>query len=347
MNKRQLSNTDIQVSEICLGTMTWGEQNTQEEAFSQMDYALERGINFFDTAEMYPVPPREETQGSTETIIGNWLAKTGNRDKIILASKVAGRSNRNAGLGHVRGGPRLNAEQIREAIEGSLQRLQTDYLDLYQVHWPERSANYFGQLGYRPSDNLGIPIQETLETLAALVKAGKVRHIGISNETPWGFMEYCRLADKYDLPKIVSVQNPYNLLNRSYEVGLAEMSIRESIGLLAYSPLAFGVLSGKYLQGQRPEGTRITLFDRFVRYQNPYVEAATQAYVDLAREHNLDPVAMALAFVTSRKFVTSNIIGATTMKQLKANIDSVELSLADEVLAGIDKIHHQYCNPAP
>lgn len=347
MKTRQLGNTDIQVSEICLGTMTWGEQNTQDQAFSQMDYALERGINFFDTAEMYPVPPRAETQGSTETILGNWLAKTGNRDKIVLASKVAGRSSRNAGLGHLRGGPRLSAEHIREAIEDSLRRLQTDYLDLYQIHWPERSANYFGQLGYRPSDNLGVPIQETLETLAELVKAGKVRHIGLSNETPWGFMEYCRLADRYELPRIVSVQNPYNLLNRSYEVGLAEMSIRENAGLLAYSPLAFGVLSGKYLQGQRPEGARMTLFERFVRYENPQAEAATQAYVDLARAHGLDPVAMALAFVTSREFVTSNIIGATTMGQLEANIASAELALPDEVVEGINKIHQQYSNPAP
>ncbi|MCW8194320.1 NADP(H)-dependent aldo-keto reductase [Proteobacteria bacterium 005FR1] len=347
MKKRPLGNTDIQVSEICLGTMTWGEQNTQDEAFSQMDYALERGINFFDAAEMYPVPPRAETQGSTETIIGNWLAKTGNRDKIIVASKVAGRSSRNAGMGHIRGGPRLSAEHVREAIEGSLRRLQTDYLDLYQVHWPERSANFFGQLGYRPSDNHGIPIQETLEALGELVKAGKVRHIGISNETPWGFMEYCRLADKYDLPRIVSVQNPYNLLNRTYEVGLAEMSIRENIGLLAYSPLAFGVLSGKYLNGRRPAGARITLFDRFVRYQNPQAEAATEAYVNLAREHGVDPVAMALAFVTSRQFVTSNIIGATTMEQLKENIDSAEVTLSEELLEGIEKIHKQYSNPAP
>lgn len=347
MNKRQLGNTDIQVSEICLGTMTWGQQNTQDEAFSQMDYALERGVNFFDTAEMYPVPPRAETQGSTETYIGNWLAKTGNRDKIILASKVAGRGSANAGMGHVRGGPRLNREHIREAIDGSLRRLQTDYLDLYQVHWPERATNFFGQLGYRPSENLGIPIQETLEVLAELVKEGKVRYIGLSNETPWGFMEYCRLADRYDLPRIVSVQNPYNLLNRSYEVGLAEMSVRENIGLLAYSPLAFGVLSGKYLGGQRPEGARITLFDRFVRYQNPYAEAATEAYVNLAREHGLDPVALALAFVTSRKFVSSNIVGATTIEQLKENIDSADVTLPEDVLKGIEKIHKQYSNPAP
>lgn len=347
MKKRQLGNTDIQVSEICLGTMTWGQQNTQDEAFSQMDYALERGINFIDTAEMYPVPPRAETQGSTETYIGNWLARTGNRDKIILASKVAGRGTQNTGMDHLRGGPRLDAQHIRQALEDSLRRLQIDYLDLYQVHWPERSTNYFGRLGYRHSSDTGIPIQETLEALGELVKEGKVRHIGISNETPWGFMEYCRLADQNHLPRIVSVQNPYNLLNRTYEVGLAEMSIRENIGLLAYSPLAFGVLTGKYLNGQRPAGARITLFERFVRYQNPQAQAAAEAYVKLAHEHHMDPATMALAFVNSREFVTSNIIGATSLEQLKVDIDSAEATLSDELLRGIEAIHRQYSNPAP
>ncbi|BFM14980.1 NADP(H)-dependent aldo-keto reductase [Maricurvus nonylphenolicus] len=347
MEYRQLGNTDLKVSAICLGTMTWGQQNTQDEAFEQMDYARDNGINFFDTAEMYPVPPRPETQGSTETCIGNWLAARGGREDLILASKVTGRGSSNAGMGHVRNGPRLSRDHIREAIAGSLERLQTDYLDLYQVHWPERQTNFFGQLGYRHSDNDGIAIRETLEALAELVTEGKVRYIGLSNETPWGLMEYLRLAREYDLPAVVSVQNPYSLVNRTYEVGLAEMSIREKAGLLAYSPLAFGVLSGKYLNGQRPEKGRITLFERFTRYTNERTEAATQAYVDLAREHGLDPSQMALAFVTGQPFVTSNIIGATTMEQLKINIDSANVQLSEEVLKGIEAIHRANPNPAP
>ncbi len=347
MEYRQLGNTDIKVSAICLGTMTWGEQNTQDQAFEQMDYARAQGINFFDTAEMYPVAPREETQGSTETIIGNWLAARGGRDELVLASKVTGRSANNSGLGYLRQGPRLNRDHIQRAIAGSLERLQSDYLDLYQVHWPERQTNFFGQLGYRDGGDDGIEIRETLEALAELVEQGLVKSIGLSNETPWGLMEYLRLAREYNLPTVASVQNPYNLLNRTYEVGLAEMSIREQVGLLAYSPLAFGVLSGKYLNGQRPAGARITLFDRFTRYTNPEVEAATQAYVDLARENDLDPAQMALAFVTQQPFVTSNIIGATTMEQLQADIASHELVLSKDVLKGIEAIHRRNSNPAP
>ena len=347
MKKHRLGTTDIEVSEICLGTMTWGQQNTAEQAFAQMDYAIERGVNFFDAAEMYPVPPREETQGATETIIGQWFAKTGKRDKVILASKVAGRGSRHTGFGYLRGGPRLSRAHIMEAIDGSLKRLQTDYIDLYQVHWPERVTNFFGQFGYTHSDNSGIPIQETLEALAEVVAAGKAKYIGISNETPWGMMEYLRLSKELNLPRVVSIQNPYNLLNRSFEVGLAEMSMRENVGLLAYSPLAFGVLSGKYIGGQRPANTRITSFERFVRYSNPHAEAATEAYVKLAQQHDLNPAQMALAFVNSREFLTSNIIGATTMEQLITNIDSVDVQLSDEVIAGIDAINHQFRIPAP
>lgn len=347
MEYRPLGKTGLQVSAIALGTMTWGQQNTEAQAFEQMDYALERGINFFDTAEMYPVPPRAETQGRTESFIGNWLAQSGARDKIILASKVAGRGDNNPGVQHVRGGPRLNKEHIQRAIECSLQRLQTDYLDLYQLHWPERDANFFGQQDYRHGNDDGVSPHETLEALAELVQQGKVRHIGLSNETAWGVMHYLSLAKEFDLPLVASVQNPYSLVNRTYEVGLAEVSMREQVGLLAYSPLAFGVLSGKYLNGQRPEGARITLFDRFTRYTNARTEAAVGEYVALAHKFDLDPAQMALAFVTGREFVTSNIIGATTMEQLKANIDSFELVLDQAVLDEIEQIHRNSPNPAP
>ncbi|MCV6626351.1 MAG: NADP(H)-dependent aldo-keto reductase [Cellvibrionaceae bacterium] len=347
MEYRQLGNTDLQVSLICLGTMTWGQQNTEAEGFEQMDYAFEQGINFIDTAEMYPVPPRPETQGATETIVGNWLKARGLRDKIVLASKVAGRGDNNPGMEHVRGGPRLSAEHIALACEDSLKRLQTDMIDLYQVHWPERATNFFGQLTYRHRETGEIDIRETLEALAKLVEQGKVRYIGLSNETPWGLMEYLRLAREYNLPGVVSVQNPYSLLNRSYEVGLAEMSMREQVGLLAYSPLAFGVLSGKYLNGQRPEGARLSLFERFSRYTNPQAEAATEQYVALAREQGLDPAQMALAFVNQQPFVASNIIGATSMEQLKANIASVELTLSKEQLKAIDELHQRQPFPAP
>ena len=327
MHHRPLGNTDIQVSLICLGTMTYGEQNTQAEAFEQLDYALDHGVNFIDVAEMYPIPPKPETLGESERCIGAWLKHSGKRDQIVLASKVSGRGDRNAGLDHVRGGPRLTREHILQAIDGSLARLQTDYLDLYQVHWPERITNFFGQLGYRHRNDDGVAIEETLSTLGELVTAGKIRHIGISNETPWGVMEYLRLAKEKGLPRPVSIQNPYNLLNRSFEVGLAEMAIREQIGLLAYSPLAFGVLSGKYLGGARPEGSRLARFQRFSRYDGENVEAATKAYVDLARDAGLDPAQMALAHVNAQQFTTASVIGATTMAQLKSNIASAEITL--------------------
>lgn len=347
MEYRPLGNTDVNVSVITLGTMTWGEQNTEAEAHEQIDYALDQGINFIDVAEMYPVPPRPETQGLTEQYLGTWLASRGRREDVVLATKVTGRSSRNSGLGHIRDGARLNRAQIHEAIDGSLRRLQTDYVDLYQIHWPERSTNFFGQLGYTHGDDDGVPIEETLSALAELVAAGKVRAIGLSNDTPWGVAEFLRLSREMDLPRVVSIQNPYNLLNRTFEVGLAEMAIREAVGLLAYSPLAFGVLSGKYLGGARPEGARITLYKRFSRYTNERAQDATEAYVKLAREHGLDPAQMALAFVNSRPFVTGNIIGATSMEQLRCNIDSAGLQLSDEQLQAIDAIHHGNPNPAP
>ncbi len=347
MDTRELGGTGIKVSALCLGSMTWGEQNNQDEGFAQMDMACDRGITFFDTAEMYAVPATAKTYGSTETIIGNWFrARPGMRQKIVLASKVCGRAD---WLPHVRDGkPLLNRKHIEEAINGSLARLQTDYLDLYQLHWPDRNTNYFGKLGYQHDQNeTATPIEETLAVLADLVKAGKIRHVGISNETPWGTMRYLAAAQAQGLPRIASIQNPYNLLNRSFEIGLAEISHRERVGLLAYSPLAFGALSGKYLNGARPEGARITLFKRFSRYTNPQAEAATAKYIALAKNYGIDPVQMALQFVTTRPFLTSNIIGATSIAQLKTNLDSVNVSLNDEILKSIEKIHTGQPNPAP
>lgn len=344
MQYRQLGRTDLNVSLIGLGTMTWGEQNTETEAFAQLDYALAQGINLIDAAEMYPVPPRAETQGATETIIGNWLKTRGCRDRVILASKVTGRSE---AMDHIRGGPRLDRASVLAACDASLKRLQTDYIDLYQVHWPDRATNFFGQLGYvSPEADDSIAISETLGALQELIQAGKVRHVGISNETPWGLSEYLRLS-REGLPRVASVQNPYSLLNRSYEVGLAEFDDREDIGLLAYSPLAFGVLSGKYLGGNKPADARLTLFSRFSRYTNPRAEQATARYVDIAREAGLDPAQMALAYVNSRSFVRSNLIGATSMDQLRSNIDSVSLELSPDVLTAIEQVHADNPNPAP
>lgn len=348
MEYRKLGDTDLDVSLICLGTMTWGEQNSLEEAHEQLDYALAQGVNFIDTAEMYPVPPRAETQGRTEAYIGEWLARRGNRERVVLATKVSGRSDAQGDWRHLRGGPRLSREHIHQAVRDSLRRLQTDYIDLYQVHWPERTTNFFGQLGYRhrQQDDL-VPIGETLEALTELVREGLVRHIGVSNETPWGVMQYLCEAERRGLARIVGIQNPYNLLNRSFEVGLAEMAIRERVGLLAYSPLAMAMLTGKYAGGARPPGARLTRFERFQRYSGPQAVAASEAYVALARRHGLDPGTMALAFVNSREFVTSNIIGATRMDQLAANIASVSVTLPAEVLEEVEAVHRQYCNPAP
>ncbi len=346
MEYRQLGKTDLQVSALCLGTMTFGEQNTQDEAFGQLDHAIASGINFIDTAELYPVPGKAETMGRTEQQIGNWLASRGNREQVIVASKVVGRAD---WMDYIRGaGNCLSRENIRSAIEGSLRRLQTDYIDLYQLHWPDRPANYFGQLGYKyPQQEKGVPVAETLGALGELVSEGKVRHVGVSNETPWGVAEYLRLSREQGLPRIQSIQNPYSLLNRIFEVGLAEFSHREAVGLLAYSPMAFGVLSGKYLNGAMPEGSRLSLFSHFDRYSNPRAVAATESYVGLAREWGIDPAQMALAYVTSRPFVTSNIIGATSMQQLESNIASLGILLDKELLKAIDGIHEQHPNPSP
>lgn len=343
MQYRALGTTGLKLSVIGLGTMTWGEQNTEADAHAQLDLALDAGVNFVDTAEMYPVPPRDETQGRTEQYIGSWLRKTGRRRDIVLATKVIGPGM----FPYLRGGPRLDRTQVIAACEASLGRLQTEVIDLYQVHWPQRPTNYFGKLGYEPREAEGPAIEETLEALDTLVRQGKVRHVGISNETPWGLAEYLRLHRERGLPRIQSVQNPYNLLNRSYEVGLAEFAHREHVGLLAYSPLAFGMLSGKYLDGARPPRARLTLFSRFSRYNGEQGVAATAAYVALARAHGLDPAQMALAYVNSRPFVVSNIVGATTLAQLRSNLGSAALSLSEAVLQGIEQIHARHTIPCP
>ena len=349
MNFKALGQSGIQVPEICLGTMTFGEQNNQQEAFEQLSYALDQGLYFWDTAEMYPVPPKPETQGSTEQIIGNWIAKHGQRDKLFLASKIAGPSQ---GGSHIRDGQtRFIASEIQSALDGSLKRLQTDYIDLYQLHWPQRPTNFFGTLGYNNEqahfNHNMTPLVETLEALSAEVKKGRIRHIGLSNETPWGTMKFLQLSKELGLEKIVSVQNPYSLLNRTYEIGMSEIAHHEGIGLLAYSPLAFGYLTGKYLHGARPEEGRITKFSRFTRYSNPQSDWATEQYALLAEKHGLTLTQLALAFIKHQFFVTSTIIGATTIQQLKENIQAFDVDLSEEVLQGIEIIHRQQPNPAP
>lgn len=343
MQYSKLGNSELEVSKICLGTMTYGEQNTEAEAHKQLDLAIEGGINFIDTAEMYPVPPRQETQGATEAFIGNWLSQNSIRSRVILATKVAGPGM----MDYLRGGAQLTRAHLQQALEASLRRLRTDYIDLYQVHWPARKTNFFGHLGYQYDESNSTPIEETLAVLAEFVQAGKVRYIGISNETPWGAMQYLNLAREHQLPRIVSIQNPYSLLNRSFEVGLAEISHREKIDLLAYSPLGFGVLTGKYLQDARPAGARLTLYKDYTRYSTKQAAEAVKKYVKLAQQHGLSATQMALAYVNSRPFTGANIIGATSIAQLKENLDSINLQLEDDVIAAIEEIHQEIPNPSP
>ncbi|MEQ1448380.1 NADP(H)-dependent aldo-keto reductase [Acinetobacter lwoffii] len=349
MQFRTLADTGILLPEICLGTMTFGEQNTQEQAFQQLDYALDQGLYFWDTAEMYPVPPKPETQGATERIIGNWIAARGGRDKLFLASKIAGPSQ---GGSHIRDGKtRFVADEISAAIDQSLSRLQTDYIDLYQLHWPQRPTNFFGKLGYgnaEAAENRAVTdLEETLTALQDEIKKGRIRYIGLSNETPWGTMKFLHLAEKLGFSKFVSVQNPYNLLNRTYEIGMSEIAQYENVGLLAYSPLAFGYLTGKFRHGARPANARVTLFSRFSRYSNPQSEWATEQYAQLAEQHGLSLTQLALAFIKQQFFVTSTIIGATNLDQLKENIQAFEIDLSEEILKGIEDIHRRQPNPAP
>lgn len=346
MQFRKLGYTEIDVSVICLGTMTWGQQNSEADAHQQLDMAIAANVNFIDTAEMYPVPPMEQTYTRTEQYIGSWLRQRGNRHKIILASKIAGRAE---WLPYIRDGKNcFNRKNIEAALNASLKRLNTDYIDLYQLHWPDRHTNIFGQrdFDYNPTDK-PVPVEETLQIMADIIETGKVRHFGLSNETPWGAMTFIKHAEQLSLPKPVSIQNAYNLLNRDFESGLSEISHYESIGLLAYSPLGFGVLSGKYLNGVHPQDTRLTLFERFNRYSSDIGQRATQAYVDIARRHGLDPAQMALAYVNSRPFVTSNIIGATSLEQLSTNIASIKIELSQEILDDIESVQQSIPNPCP
>ena len=345
MKYKNLGNTDLKVSLICLGTMTWGEQNTQEEGFEQMDYSVNNGINFFDTAELYAIPPKAKTYGKTEEIIGNWFTKRKNRKKIILASKIAG-----PGLSWIRGGGSQYSEKgIESALNDSLKRLKTDYIDLYQLHWPERSTNTFGRREYTINKNEGDwnDFENILQALQKFIKSGKIRHIGLSNETPYGLSKYLELSKHKNLPRMMSVQNPYSLVNRTYEIGMSEISIREKCGLLVYYPLASGALSGKYRDGQMPKNARITLFKGWERMINPLAMKAYDEYFKLAKEANITMVQLAQAFVNSRPFVTSNIIGATTMDQLKENIGSINIELTEEILEKINIIHNNNPNPAP
>ncbi|MBH0005079.1 aldo/keto reductase [Psychrobacter sp. SWN149] len=346
MQYNMLPQLDEKVSKICLGTMTWGQQNTEAQAHEQMDMALSEGVNFWDTAEMYPSPPDKDKQGDTERFMGTWFNKTKQRDKVILASKISP-------MGFLRDGQtRFNAEHISGAIDDNLKRLQTDYIDIYQLHWPERQTNFFSQLGYteemasQPLEDL-TPFLETIQALNDEIKKGRIRSYGLSNDTAWGLMRYLWEADKNGLIPPVTVQNPYSLLNRLYEINMAEIAHRENVGLLAYSPLGFGVLSGKYLDGKRPTGARLTMYDRFARYTNEEAISATEQYAKIAADAGLDMAQMSLAFVNSRHFVTSNIIGATTLEQLKSNIDSVNVTLTADVLEAIEAVHTQHPNPSP
>ncbi|WP_115460981.1 aldo/keto reductase [Winogradskyella aurantiaca] len=345
MKYTTLPNTDIEVSKICLGTMTWGNQNTQDEGFAQMDLALDMGVNFFDVAELYPVPATAATYADTERIIGNWFAKTGNRDKVILATKIAGPGDYTA---HIRT-TGFSKEALHEAVDNSLKRLQTDYIDLYQLHWPERQTNTFGMRDYKhnPNDPWTDNFNEILQTLEEIIKSGKVRQVGLSNEKAWGTMRYLEESKTNALPRMITIQNSYSLLNRTFEGDLAEVAARENIGLLAYSPMAFGVLSGKYIKGTAADNARLKLFPRFARYSGDNSTEATKRYLAIAEKHGMTLAQMSLAFVTGRPFVTSNIIGATNLDQLKENIDSIAIDLSPEVLAEINAVHADIPNPAP
>ena len=344
MNYKKLGNTDINVSTICLGTMTWGEQNTQNEAFEQMDYSLDNGVNFWDTAELYAVPPKAETYGHTETIIGNWFEKTKKRKDIILASKVGGPSRK-----YMRNGENsFTGKNLENALHGSLKRLKTDYIDLYQLHWPERNVNNFGRLGYEHKENDWNKFEDVLENLKKFIEQGKIRYVGLSNETPWGVMNYLQLAKDKDLPRMMSIQNPYSLLNRSYEVGLAEVSIRENIGCLSYSPLASGYLTGKYRNKKFPKGSRMERdFDFWTRYRKPNMEEAVEDYYKISQKFDLDMSQMSIKFCEVQDFMTSVIIGATTMEQLKTNVESVKVNLDSEVIKEINNVQKKYPNPCP
>ena len=344
MNYKKLGNTDINVSTICLGTMTWGEQNTQSEAFEQMNYSLENGVNFWDTAELYAVPPKAETYGHTETIIGNWFEEKKKRKDIILASKVGGPSRK-----YMRNGENsFTGKNLEDALHGSLKRLKTDYIDLYQLHWPERNVNNFGKLGYEHKENDWNKFEDVLENLKKFIEQGKIRYVGLSNETPWGVMNYLQLAKDKALPRMMAIQNPYSLLNRSYEVGLAEVSIRENIGCLAYSPLASGYLSGKYRNKQFPKGSRMERdFDFWTRYRKPNMENAVEDYYKISQKYDLDMSQMSIKFCEVQDFMTSVIIGATTMEQLKTNVESVKVNLDSEVIKEINNVQKKYPNPCP
>ncbi len=344
MNYKKLGNTELNVSTICLGTMTWGEQNTQNEAFEQMDYSLDNGVNFWDTAELYAVPPKAETYGHTETIIGNWFEKTKKRKDVILASKVGGPSRK-----YMRNGENsFTGKNLENALHGSLKRLKTDYIDLYQLHWPERNVNNFGRLGYKHKENDWNKFEDVLENLKKFIEEGKIRYVGLSNETPWGVMNYLQLAKDKDLPRMMSIQNPYSLLNRSYEVGLAEVSIRENIGCLSYSPLASGYLTGKYRNKKFPKGSRMERdFDFWTRYRKPNMEEAVEDYYKISQKFDLDMSQMSIKFCEVQDFMTSVIIGATTMEQLKTNVESVKVNLDSEVIKEINNVQKKYPNPCP
>jgi len=345
MNYRKLGNTDLKVSTICLGTMTWGEQNSQDEAFQQMDFALDYGVNFWDTAELYAVPPKAETFGYTEEIIGNWFEKTKKREKVILATKVSG-----PGRNWIRNGENsFFGKNLKKALDESLRRLKTDYIDLYQLHWPERNVNNFGKLGYEHKENNWNQFEDVLGNLKKYIDSGKIRYVGLSNETPWGVVNYLQISKDKNLPRMMSVQNPYNLLNRSYEIGLAEVSIREKIGCLAYSPLASGYLSGKYRNGIFPKGSRMERYWDFwrYRYNNPNIENAVEEYYTISKKYNLDMSQMSLKFCEVQDFMTSVIIGATTMEQLKTNIESVKVNLEEDIIKEIKEVEKKYPNPCP